>query len=590
VIGQATMEQRTNMINSKDSPVKVTIANGQSSAMALYLSGEEVATQTGTTANFVLEGLSEGAHVVEVVATNAAGDRQRASQDLVVDLTPLYLALLSPYNGQVVYRSISDGVQITGLSEPGAIVTVGSATVTVGDDGRFTQIVKVTQAGQLSIPISAVDLAGNRSDPVFVQVMALEQPVRGVGSEPDNADLAGLTIGQGILTPDFQSQSDNYTVTLEDTVTQLTIRPTLFAPLANVTVDGQPVQSGVDHTAMLPAGISERVMTIEVMSEDKSVRRAYTLRVVRPLSTNAQLAELSLTTGALTPGFVPGTTDYSSSVADDVDRLRVIALAGQSAATITVNGTPLGSGTASPSILLAVGTNMVSVAVTASDGTTQNTYTIRVTRAAPVTKPVLPETDKDPSPPRPPAQPTPPATWVPRVPPDVVSHWVEESIRRLGTAGVVPVEENFRPDEAVTRAEFAKLMALALRLRIRPDEPLPLADANRIPEPDRPYIAAALRAGLIVGFEDGNFRPDAPITRAEIAVILNRGLRIKGAESSFAPRLFTDADAVPGWARSAVGAASAAGLITGFADGSFRPAELTTRANAAMMILRLMNR
>ena len=99
-------------------------------------------------------------------------------------------------------------------------------------------------------------------------------------------------------------------------------------------------------------------------------------------SGNADLSNLLLSQGTLTPTFAAGTTSYSAAVSNGVTSLTVTPTAAAAGATITVNGTPVASGSPSGAIALAVGSNTIPVAVTAQDGTTSRTYQITVTRAA----------------------------------------------------------------------------------------------------------------------------------------------------------------------------------------------------------------
>jgi len=99
------------------------------------------------------------------------------------------------------------------------------------------------------------------------------------------------------------------------------------------------------------------------------------------ISPNANLSNLTLSTGALTPVFVTATTSYTQSVANTVTSLTVTPTTSDAAATVTVNGTAVTSGTASGAIALNVGPNTITTAVTAQDGTTKQTYTVTVTRA-----------------------------------------------------------------------------------------------------------------------------------------------------------------------------------------------------------------
>ncbi|MBB6735253.1 InlB B-repeat-containing protein [Cohnella zeiphila] len=87
------------------------------------------------------------------------------------------------------------------------------------------------------------------------------------------------------------------------------------------------------------------------------------------------------------------------------------------------------------------------------------------------------------------------------------------------------------------------------------------------------------------GFSDGTFRPDAPLTRAEVAAMLDRFLRMEETAEAEPNRRF--ADIKPGyWAAEAVAAVSRAGLMTGDANGLFHPDAGVSRADMAAIVVR----
>lgn len=114
---------------------------------------------------------------------------------------------------------------------------------------------------------------------------------------------------------------------------------------------------------------------------------------------------------------------------------------------------------------------------------------------------------------------------------DVRGHWAETFIRIMWYAGVLDVPEDgrFRPDEPVTRADFTFWLARALELSPvagagEPGFDAPFTDWEAIPEEQRGHIAAAHAAGLISGYPDGTFGPEGSITRLEIGTLLGRSL------------------------------------------------------------------
>ena len=99
------------------------------------------------------------------------------------------------------------------------------------------------------------------------------------------------------------------------------------------------------------------------------------------LSTDANLSNIVVSYGSLSPSFNSNTTSYTASFSYSISLIVVNPFAEESHATITVNGSPVASGSYSEGINLAVGSNIITITVTAQDGSTTKTYTINAIRA-----------------------------------------------------------------------------------------------------------------------------------------------------------------------------------------------------------------
>lgn len=180
--------------------------------------------------------------------------------------------------------------------------------------------------------------------------------------------------------------------------------------------------------------------------------------------------------------------------------------------------------------------------------------------------------------------------------------WATDSILALSARGVVygvngSVGDNgasdvyFEPNRAVTRAEFAQMLVRALDLA--PGDAsasLPFADV----EADAWYAgaaAAAYRAGIVQGKGDGTFGGRECISRQDMAVMTNRALTAAGIDLGAAAEDaagFADADAIADYAREAIAALGRTGLVKGMPDGSFAPDGTANRAQAAVLVDRLL--
>ncbi|RJX39187.1 beta-N-acetylhexosaminidase [Paenibacillus pinisoli] len=171
---------------------------------------------------------------------------------------------------------------------------------------------------------------------------------------------------------------------------------------------------------------------------------------------------------------------------------------------------------------------------------------------------------------------------------DIASHWAEAPIKRAVELGFVAgyTDGSFKPDKTVSRDEFVVMLVKALKLQ-GASRSLEFADAGSIQPWAKPYIAQALASGLVSGYADETFRPKASISRAELAAMVVRGLGLKPAEGSALS--YADADQIPAWAKPYVAAAQEAGVMSGRGDNRFAPAATATRAEAAVVILNLLD-
>lgn len=176
---------------------------------------------------------------------------------------------------------------------------------------------------------------------------------------------------------------------------------------------------------------------------------------------------------------------------------------------------------------------------------------------------------------------------------DVESHWANKEIAILSAKEIIGgyPDGTFRPDKSITRAEFTTLLLGAIHQQ---KEALSLQSLESTFQ-DVPFhhwakgqIELAYELGLVNGYEDNTFRPDNSITRAEIAAVLVRSMKVTSETSGNLP--FADYKKIPDWAKSAVKAAYNEGLVKGDSLGYFHPLEKATRAEAAVLITRLLER
>lgn len=147
-------------------------------------------------------------------------------------------------------------------------------------------------------------------------------------------------------------------------------------------------------------------------------------------------------------------------------------------------------------------------------------------------------------------------------------------------------DTEFGPRKEVTRAEWTAMLARAMGWTASEKGAGSFSD---VPE-GRWYTEAvgiAYERGLIDGYPDGTFRPDVPISRAELAVLLAR-LNLESSAEEHQTQRFEDDAFIPEWAAEAVYKAKARGWLRGDAANRYNPHEHTVRADAAVVLYRLL--
>jgi len=174
---------------------------------------------------------------------------------------------------------------------------------------------------------------------------------------------------------------------------------------------------------------------------------------------------------------------------------------------------------------------------------------------------------------------------------DAAGSWAQGSITYLAARNIINGvgNGNFAPNEGVTRAQFAKMLAGILGADVSGYKDSRFSDVAA----DvwyAPYIEWAAANGIVSGTSNGKYEPNAPITREEMAVMITRFA--KTARHTLPAKVqspaFTDNGKISSWASEAVTAVKEAGIISGKPGNKFDPQTGATRAEAAKMLTELM--
>lgn len=279
------------------------------------------------------------------------------------------------------------------------------------------------------------------------------------------------------------------------------------------------------------------------------------------------MEELGLSTNGgplvLTPAFQPDVLEYSATT--EKDRVTINFKSKHPAAQVAINGkTTAGKGEYEAS--LTEGDNVFEILSKAENGTTV-IYRLTVTRKSSVSSPE-------------------PIAETKSYFRDIKGHWAESDINAAFLLGIVQGDEsgNFKPDADVSRAEW--IVMLQRLLKASTPKSLPdFTDKAAIPAWANDAIATAVAQGIVNGYADGSFQPAKSISRAEIAAMLVRAMKWPTGNNAHVS--YADAGTIPEWAKPYVQAASKHGIMNGLDGNRFGPDEPATRAQAAVLLVRL---
>jgi len=178
---------------------------------------------------------------------------------------------------------------------------------------------------------------------------------------------------------------------------------------------------------------------------------------------------------------------------------------------------------------------------------------------------------------------------------DTSRHWAVNDISELASRLIIEPRANsgtkYEPDKNITRAEFA--MFIAKGLGLAKDE----SSARRFPDVIAGsevggYIGAAAKAGIINGNSDGTFKPNSNISREQMALMMVRAMEYAGYDiaNTGTQVLVKFKDTAKIQNKQTVAKAVQEGIIQGMTSTTFQPRGNATRAQAAVMLKRVLDK
>ncbi|ANF94681.1 S-layer homology domain-containing protein [Paenibacillus bovis] len=343
------------------------------------------------------------------------------------------------------------------------------------------------------------------------------------------------------------------------------------------------------------------------------LEKAFTIRAQAP-DRKTELTSLSLENGSLTPSFQRDVTSYEANMNAGADRVTVFASVYDPDTALSVNGVSVTEQVYGTQLLkysepLSSDLTRLEFRVTAPNGK-YKTYTLQVNAAAetPVVKPEENPATEAPS--EPAAAPAPVSSEPESVFPAPVNNTPIVPQPGLPAPAPTPTSDTYIAPGPPVTITFPFVPVVP----VDPGTPAPVfagggsgGGASRLDDviPSASYSAetapaadtkrsntkfenavkkSAASSGYIQGYQDGTFRPDQQVTRAELSVMLERLLNGSESEGT-ASTSFKDVPSTY-WASGGIQLIQSYGWMKGYPDGSFQPGKAMTRAELASLIAR----
>lgn len=170
---------------------------------------------------------------------------------------------------------------------------------------------------------------------------------------------------------------------------------------------------------------------------------------------------------------------------------------------------------------------------------------------------------------------------------DIEGHWAKSWIEKAVKLGFVSGYQDgtFKPDRTITRAEFSKLINNALKTEKK--STLNFSDVSS-KEWFYEEVQKSVASGFFSGYENNTFRPNNPIKREEVAKVVSSAITTGEADGEGATNL-KDYNNIQEWAKSSVNSVYNKGYILGYPEGMYRPEKALTRAEAVKIIYEIID-
>ena len=267
-----------------------------------------------------------GAGTANITASQAGDSTHAAAANVMQPLTVSQAPLTITANNQTMTQ---------GQSVPALTVTY-SGFVNGENSGILTTLPSITTTGTSSSPAGTYPITASGAADANYSISYVAGTLN-ITPPSSVATLANLLISAGNLSPAFSSGTTAYTAAVANNVTSVTVTPVPNNLNATITVNGTTVP-GATMSGSINLAVGANTITTVVTAQDGVTVITYTVTVTRAASTNANLSDLTVSNGVLSPAFTTGATSYAVTVGAGLASMTVTPTVADPTATIKVNG------------------------------------------------------------------------------------------------------------------------------------------------------------------------------------------------------------------------------------------------------------
>lgn len=622
--------------------VKLQIASNQEVEIEVHLDQKKLMDISGRHMTIPMYQLTDGEHVIDLVAKNSEGDITVERYMFTVDTKAPILLIDSPTDNGIVQGGVA---KVVGSTNAGAVLKVNNQLVTVDEEGKFSKMVPVRNSYKDTITVTAEDNLGNASTAEIQVINGDVKPLKRVKLTPDLSEVeVGSTIDlklTGIQEDGREMVLGHDQITYEllegDTIATLTKEGKLtLEELGDVVVlatykitDDYAFQDGlvIEVIPKKPAPVynddsgssngeenKEQEQVEKLLGEilnnlikektNVKVLKTYTIRpdeelFVQNIDQLTVLIEKE-TVNEEDKVFIGKVTDVEKYVDEeelkdtgngnetglepkkrivsDIYELEIIKSQRRINKPVEIHFNYKEEEVKNPENLVVYRYNDYMENWEYVGGMVDLSMKKVVVKLEHFSKYALFETYKM------------------KEFRDIQNgRWSREKILALASLGVIDgiQGENgryFEPKRAITRGEFIKLFTMVKKLDVQSgDLSKVFIDWQETPTWVRPYLYTSYKSQLLNGQEiDGKLylRSNSDITRAEAIALIGRGLDMKIDQPK---EKVKDHVKIPSYARTFVYGLMDKGILSGYADGSVKPQNAITREEAATLIYNMVD-